>query len=153
MKMSKRIVSVLLALMLFSSCAVIGLADCAHKYDATYYPPTCNDRGYTEYVCSVCGDRIQEGFVDAIGHIYGEWEVLTEATCTSTGLEKRICRVCGGVETKTTPMLAHVDTDKDGTCDHCDFIFEDEDDGKMSPYEWFKMFFRNIIAWLRAIFA
>ncbi len=153
MKMSKRIISVLLALILLCSCAVVALAECAHKYEENFVPPTCNERGYTEYVCSECGDRIQEGFVDKTGHMYGEWETLTEATCTSTGLEKRTCRVCFGVETKTVPMSEHVDADKDNKCDTCDFVFEVEDDGELSPYEWLKLFFSNIIAWFRAIFA
>lgn len=142
----------LCVLMLVSGCAFAG-AECAHEYEATFYPPNCNDQGYTEYVCKLCGDRIQDGFINATGHMYGEWQVLTEATCSSTGLEKRVCRVCQGTETRTVPMLDHADTDGDGQCDSCDFVFEVEEDKELSPYEWLKLFFRNIIAWFKAIFA
>lgn len=153
MKMTKKIVSVLLSLVILCCCGAVALAECAHEYDATFYPPTCNDRGYTEYVCGLCGDRIQEGFVDATGHIYGEWESISEADCTQTGLEKRTCRICGGVETRTLPMNEHTDGDGDNLCDACDYEFEKKEEGGLSPYEWLKLFFANIVAWFRAIFA
>ena len=149
----KKVLSVLLSVLLLASCAVFAVAECAHRYDATYYPPTCNDKGYTEYVCNLCGDRLQEGFVDATGHMYGEWQDLSEATCSATGLQKRVCRVCGGTETRTLGMLDHVDADGDYNCDHCDFVFEKEEEGGLSPYEWLKLFFANLLAWFRAIFA
>ncbi|MBQ7353265.1 MAG: hypothetical protein IJW54_04590 [Clostridia bacterium] len=36
-------------------------------------------------------------------HTYGEWEVLNEKTCVSSGLQKRVCSSCGGEETETIP--------------------------------------------------
>ncbi|MBQ6864851.1 MAG: hypothetical protein IJO14_11505 [Clostridia bacterium] len=153
MKTMKTMLSVLLAVLLLAACGVLAMAECAHEYDPTYYPPTCNDRGYTEYVCSLCGDRIQEGFVNATGHMYGEWQDLSQPTCTATGLQKRVCRVCQGTETRTIGMLDHADADGDGTCDTCDFVFEKEENNELSPYEWLKLFFRNLVAWFRAIFA
>ena len=70
MKMSKRIISVLLALVLLSGCAVIALAECAHKYEENFVPPTCNERGYTEYVCPDCEYSYVEEFLDPIPHTY-----------------------------------------------------------------------------------
>lgn len=153
MKMMKKLMSVFLTALLLVCAVSFASAECAHQYDATFYPPTCNDQGYTEYVCNLCGDRMQEGFVAATGHIYGEWQDLSAPTCTENGLQKRTCRVCQGIETRTLPMTAHADTDDDNKCDNCDFIFEEKEEGGLSPYEWFKLLFANIIAWFRAIFA
>ena len=36
---------------------------------------------------------------ECLSHFMGEWYVDTHETCTSTGLDKRECRVCGAVET------------------------------------------------------
>ncbi len=149
----KKILSVLLSILLLASFGMMAGAECAHEYDATYHPPTCIDPGYTEFICKLCGDRIEQINVPANGHIYGEWEVLSEADCTQTGLEKRICRICGGVETNTISMTAHADTNGDSVCDSCDYVFEKKQDNGLSPYEWLKLFFANIIAWFKAIFA
>ena len=149
----KKILSVLLSILLLASLGIIAGAECAHEYDATYHSPTCITPGYKEFICSLCGDRIEEINVPANGHIYGEWEVLSEATCSQTGLKKRECRICGGVETNTISMTAHADTDEDGNCDSCDYVFEKEENTELSPYEWLKLFFANIIAWFKAIFA
>ena len=34
---------------------------------------------------------------------YGEWEVVTPATCGEAGLEKAVCTVCGHEETREIP--------------------------------------------------
>ncbi len=43
----------------------------------------------------------------SIPHTYGNWEVVKTATCLETGLEHRVCSVCGKEETKTIPLLSH----------------------------------------------
>ncbi len=45
-------------------------------------------------------------------HSYGEWDVITEATCTSQGLKQRTCS-CGEVEKEVIPAAGHTTvTDK-----------------------------------------
>ena len=39
-------------------------------------------------------------------HEYGEWNVVTEATCTETGLKTRICE-CGNAESEEIPATGH----------------------------------------------
>ncbi|MBR6800616.1 MAG: hypothetical protein IKM61_02555 [Eubacteriaceae bacterium] len=39
-------------------------------------------------------------------HVYGEWTVVKEASCTASGMEKRTC-TCGKDETRTIEKLAH----------------------------------------------
>ena len=40
-------------------------------------------------------------------HTWGEWETVTEPTCTAEGTRKRICEVCGKEETDSIPALGH----------------------------------------------
>lgn len=54
---------------------------------------TCTEKGYTgDVVCSVCGATIKEGSAtDALGHKWGEWVTVKEATEDEKGLERRVC--------------------------------------------------------------
>ena len=69
-----------------------------HKYDTVITVPTCTDRGYTKYTCSVCGDTYTSDFVDALGHTDGETveENYVAPTCTETGSKDNVtyCTVC-----------------------------------------------------------
>lgn len=40
-------------------------------------------------------------------HIWSEWKTETPATCTGSGLEKRICTVCNESETRETAAIGH----------------------------------------------
>ncbi len=75
------------------------------KVDAV--KPTCTTQGnITYYVCSECGNYFADvrgeneitdksSVILAINennHDWGEWAVVTEATCTEKGLEKRVCK-------------------------------------------------------------
>ena len=42
-----------------------------------------------------------------IEHSFGAWEVITAATCDEDGEEKRVCSLCGKVETRVIPELGH----------------------------------------------
>ena len=42
-----------------------------------------------------------------IGHKFGDWTVVKEATCTEDGSRTRTCSVCGAVETETIKALGH----------------------------------------------
>jgi beta-xylosidase len=39
-----------------------------HQYAKFTVAPTCSQKGYDEYFCTVCGDSIKENFVDEISH-------------------------------------------------------------------------------------
>ncbi|MDO4380386.1 MAG: hypothetical protein Q4D20_05890, partial [Clostridia bacterium] len=56
-------------------------------------PATCETAGKTEGKhCEACGTVIvAQEEVKALGHAYGEWETVKDATCTEKGLEKRVC--------------------------------------------------------------
>lgn len=76
-----------------------------HKYTAVVTKPTCTEKGYTTYTCS-CGDRYVADYVDAIGHIDGEWKVTKPATSTEKGVKTLYCKECGKpIGTKTIPII------------------------------------------------
>lgn len=51
---------------------------CTHHYRIKVVSPTCTERGYTEHVCTVCGQRFSDAFTPA-GHQYGKY----------------LCEICG----------------------------------------------------------
>lgn len=62
--------------------------------DGEVFAPTCDDEGYTETICSVCGALVGKSDIKApLGHDYGEWEYV-ENTSTEYGdhfNKKRTC--------------------------------------------------------------
>ena len=50
-------------------------------------------------------------------HTFGEWETVTEPTCTTDGLKKRVCSVCEDEETEIIPALGHDFVDDE--CTRC----------------------------------
>ena len=80
-----------------------------HKYDKVVTAPTCTEKGYTTYTCSVCGDSYVADYVDALGHTV----VIDPAVapdCTHTGLtEGSHCSVCNTVikAQETVPATGH----------------------------------------------
>ena len=68
---------------------------------------TCTTQGYTVYRCTGCGDSYNAEHVNASGHDFSEWENLTEANCTSSGVAQRKCAVCLQTETKIVSPLGH----------------------------------------------
>ena len=80
-----------------------------HSYDKVVTAPTCTEKGYTTYTCSVCGDTYVADYVDALGHTV----VVDQAVapdCTHTGLtEGSHCSVCNIVlkAQETVPATGH----------------------------------------------
>lgn len=59
--------------------------------------PTCTEKGYTINTCS-CGKTKTTDEKDALGHNYGDWETVKEATVDAEGLKERTCERCKAVE-------------------------------------------------------
>ncbi len=78
-----------------------------HLYCENVYEPTCTEQGYTEYVCSCCGDSYRDGYVDSLGHDYGEWKTVTEATCSQYGEEISYCTRCDEYQSREIPKTDH----------------------------------------------
>ncbi len=80
-----------------------------HDYLPVVTEPTCTEQGYTTFTCSRCADGYidSESYVPAFGHSFGEWETVTSPTCTDIGSRKRICNVCGYIETSGVDAKGH----------------------------------------------
>ncbi|MCI1665924.1 MAG: hypothetical protein LKI25_06115 [Atopobiaceae bacterium] len=62
-----------------------------HDYEVTIIRKATEDEdGLERCVCSKCGDTIERS-IPATGHKWSDWYVVTPATCTSTGIEERVC--------------------------------------------------------------
>ena len=83
-----------------------GIAEPAlgHKYEKVVTPATC----YTLHVCSRCEDS----FTDNVTEINPEnhvWKAtsIKDATCSATGVEKRVCEACGKITYAVSEKLPH----------------------------------------------
>lgn len=84
---------------------------------------TCANTGLTEGShCAICGEvLITQEETPVLEHTFGDWEELTAASCTTVGSRRRVCTVCGYVETEGVDADGHdwEDTftvDKEATC-------------------------------------
>ena len=151
MKHLKKGISILLSALLLCSFGIIAFAeDHVHHYTAATVYATCTEQGYTLFVCD-CGDSYKDCYVNALGHNYGGWDAVQQATCTQEGVYERICSRCGSAQTQTKPVLDHYDGNKDGKCDTCDAAVEDET--VYSPFDWFIDLFKTIFNKIREFFS
>jgi hypothetical protein len=76
-----------------------------HEWDnGVVTAPTCEERGYTTYVCAVCKDTNVDNFVQATGHKWGKWVVNASAVCTET----RVCENdASHIETRVISGAVH----------------------------------------------
>ena len=79
-----------------------------HDYNMKIIEPTCTEQGYTLKTCKGCGKTLQSDFTDSIGHSYGDWKIVFEATEESEGLMGKTCSICGNKETKSIAKLEHI---------------------------------------------
>lgn len=70
--------------------------------------PTCTEPGIGAVECKHCGEWFTQPVPEvwpALGHKFGEWKTVTEATDKAEGKKERVCSVCGEKETNTIPAL------------------------------------------------
>jgi prepilin-type N-terminal cleavage/methylation domain-containing protein len=84
-----------------------GNTEHTHSYEKQVTSPTCQNQGYTTYVCT-CGDSYvdEESYVDKVGHSYTS-TIEKYATCTATGIKSLKCSICGNTETAEIAKLGH----------------------------------------------
>ena len=89
-----------------------------HNYQWTETIPALGhdwkDNGDANHICD--RDHV------TAAHTYGDWVVVTPATCTTAGKKQHTCTVCGHVETQEIPATGHHWVDNgDGThtCPDC----------------------------------
>ena len=122
------------------------------KHETSHQDATCTEKGWKEYGCTLESDNHAAApthtdkwkeYTPALGHhwvdngeanhicdrdhvtaahTYGDWVVVTPATCTAAGQKQRTCAECGHVETQEIPAAGHHWKDNgDGThtCTKC----------------------------------
>ena len=94
-----------------------------HQWKEDHRTGNCGVAGDIYYVCERDPRHTKTEHVEATGnHTWGEWTIVTEATCTSNGSKERECSVCHKKETETIPATGHHWKDNgDGThtCPDC----------------------------------
>lgn len=80
---------------------------CVHEYgDGIVHLPDCTSGGYTEYICTLCGESYRDNYTDRAEHTYSE--VVVQPTCTHEGYTTHFCTVCGYEYTDNyTAALGH----------------------------------------------
>lgn len=86
-----------------------GNTEHVHEFAVTVVAPNCTEAGYTEYRCA-CGECRREDEVAAVGHRFGPWETVKEATTTQTGLQERRCSGCEAHEERVIQLLSATHT-------------------------------------------
>ena len=122
------------------------------KHETGHQDATCTEKGWKEYGCTLESDNHAAApthtdkwkeYTPALGHhwvdngeanhicdrdhltaahTYGDWVVVTPATCTTAGQKQHTCTECGHVETQEIPATGHHWKDNgDGThtCTKC----------------------------------
>lgn len=80
-----------------------------HQWQDTVTAPDCTSQGYTTHTCKLCGEVEKDNYTDAVGHKWGAWETVQEATTTATGLAQQKCSVCGKTQNRTIDKLPTAD--------------------------------------------
>ena len=110
-----------------------------HNYNSVVTDPTCNDKGYTTYTCTLCGHNYVGNEVAANGHSYVA--ETTPADCDTDGKTVYTCSGCGDSYEEVIPAghkIEHVAAvipancqetghDEYWYCGACDCYFGSED--------------------------
>lgn len=75
-----------------------------HTYTSAVVPAKCDSDGYTDHVCSDCGESYADNFITKLGHTFDAGTITTAPTCTEAGVKTFTCVRCP--ETKTEPVEA-----------------------------------------------
>lgn len=70
---------------------------------------TCTEPASYYYKCEMCSAKGTTAFTygSELGHLWGEWETIVEASCDSKGTEMRECSRCGIAETRNVDVAGH----------------------------------------------
>ena len=77
-----------------------------HQYVSDIKAPTCTEKGYTTYECSICNNSYTEDETAATGHDFEE-TITIAAKCEEKGELTKICKVCEFKVTETINALGH----------------------------------------------
>ncbi|MBR2886413.1 MAG: InlB B-repeat-containing protein [Clostridia bacterium] len=95
-------------------CSVLG-----HKHEGKVTAPTCTEKGYTTYICSVCGDTYTANEKASLGHNMSEIITIVAPSCENEGQDMIKCSRCDYSEIHQTEAMGHYDNDGNNACDDC----------------------------------
>lgn len=87
------------------------IAKIPHEYVEEKVLPTCTEEGYTLKVCKNCDHEEITNYVSELGHDFGSWETIIEATELSDGLKRRTCTVCSHQEEEVISSISYINLD------------------------------------------
>lgn len=76
-----------------------------HTFTTVTVPPACTAEGFDLTVCGVCGLEERSNPKAPVGHRFGSWQTVWEATEDQRGLEARQCLYCTVKEERLTEKL------------------------------------------------
>ena len=80
----------------------------ANDFVAVTVPSTCEESGYTEYVCSFCGESYRDLYTAPLGHLYENDYACCDKLCTRES--------CGHVEAASAQHIIKVTSSVAATC-------------------------------------
>lgn len=85
----------------------------SHQWSALdiYYDPSCDEEGYGEYECMICG-ATKGVMIPELGHKYSSWKVQKKATHFKKGSKYRHCLNCYEEEYASIPKRAYTQNEK-----------------------------------------
>lgn len=95
-------------------CAALG-----HKHEGKVTAPTCTEKGYTTYTCSVCGDTYTSNEKASLGHNMSEVIPVLAPSCENAGHNIIKCSRCEYSEVQQIEATGHSDDDNNNICDDC----------------------------------
>ena len=122
-----------------------------HDVVTTVVKPTCTLGGYTKHECPTCGNEFISAQTPAIGHNYGDFQMVTQETCDTKGEYVKTCANCGDKITQYVSAYGHQyvisDTRTEGEhtyttyiCDNCGDTYEVVGDAPVPQYEDIELF-------------
>ena len=81
----------------------------AHTYTQSVTQPTCDAQGFTLYTCH-CGHSYKDNYTDVLGHDFGDWYTVEQATENKDGLNRRDCSRCDHCEEEKVAYVAGPDS-------------------------------------------
>ena len=65
----------------------------SHNFITTIVKPTCTERGYSLFTCTICDENYIDNYTDPVGHNFNR--SFHGATCTEYGETIYTCQICG----------------------------------------------------------
>lgn len=80
--------------------------ECGHSFKEMVKNANCTESGYTEHICTLCGNSYRDNYREALGHDYGEGLVVRDATENEKGILRYTCKKCGDEYEETIKKIS-----------------------------------------------